>query len=760
MRAASAETESLIGCSPPRVEDERLITGKGRYLADLEFPALAHVVFLRSSVAHARIVSLGLEGARKAPGVIAAFSGSDLKEKGVQPLPCLRATDSADGTPFFAPTRYPIAVDTIRHAGEAVAMIVADTEAQAMDALDLVEIEFDMLPVAVDARESDEHAFDWEKGDRAATEKAFLAAARIVEMEVVNNRVLISPIEPRGAVASYNSEDGIYTLHAPTQGVHLIRRMVAPTLGLEPAQLRVVTNDVGGSFGAKLVSMPEQTALLFAAKACGRPVRWIATRSENHLTDVAGRDHVSRASMALDADHRILALKVETFANLGAYASALGPSPPTLGFAATLCGPYDFQAMHLTVRGRYTNTAPTDAYRGSGKPESVHLLERLVERAAEATELGAIEFRRRNLIAPDKMPYTAANGYVYDSADFAAVMEKAVELADWNNFPDRRASAEKQGLRRGIGLGLYLHTSGVTSQEISRIRVDSSGGVVVVETGLQSSGQGHETSFAQLIAERLGLRFDQVKIAQGDTIGAESGGPTAGSSSIQVGGITMLRATDAMLDAARKHAAEHLEADALDIVYERGRFRVTGTDHVIGLFELSAQLESNGDGGCAGEAALEGNILTIPNGAYVCEVEIDPETGKIRIDRFTAVDDVGRRLNPQLVEGQIHGAIAQGIGQALHERVVYDTDSGQLLSGSLMDYGLPRADDLPMLDLHAADMPTGNNILGMKGAGEIGCIGAPAAVMNAVADAIGHDHFDMPLTPEGVWRAIHSAELP
>ncbi len=756
MKAAQAETESLVGCSPPRREDDRFVTGQGRYLADLDFPGLAHAVFMRSPVAHARIVSLSLDAAREAPGVVAAFSGRDLKEGGVQPLPCLRATDSADGTPFFSPARYPIAVDTVRHAGEAVAMIVAETEAQAMDALDLVEVEFDTLPVAVDATLSEERAFDWEKGDRAAVERAFASAVRVVEMQVVNNRILISPIEPRGAVAAYEKGRG-YTLHAPTQGVHLIRRMVAPTLGVEPSELRVVTNDVGGSFGAKLVSMPEQTALLFAAKSCGRPVRWVATRSENQLTDIAGRDHVSRAALALDADHKIIGLRVESFANLGAYASALGPSPPTGGFAATLCGPYDFQAMHLTVRGRYTNTAPTDAYRGSGKPESIHLLERLVARAGTETGLGPVEFRRRNLIPPDKMPYTAANGYVYDSADFITVLQKTVELSDWSGFFRRRVESERLGLRRGIGLGLYLHTSGVTSQEISRIRVDSAG-FVVVETGLQSSGQGHETSFAQLIADRLGLRFDLIRIVQGDTVWAETGGPTAGSSSLQVGGITMLRATDAMLETAKRHAADHLEADAADIVYDRGRFRVSGTDHSVGLFDLSAQLEARGEAGCAGEAALEGNILTIPNGAYVCEVEVDPDTGSIRIDRFTAVDDVGRRLNPQLVEGQIHGAIAQGIGQALHERVVYDGDSGQLLTGSLMDYGLPRADDLPMFDLHAADLPTGNNVLGMKGAGEIGCIGAPAAVMNAVADAIGHDNIDMPLTPEGVWRAINSPE--
>ncbi|MBL8584511.1 MAG: xanthine dehydrogenase family protein, partial [Rhizobiaceae bacterium] len=663
-----SEGPGLVGCSPPRLEDERLVTGRGRFIADIRLEGEAHAAFLRAPVAHARIVSIDLEAAKSMPGVLGVFRGADLAAAGIRPLQCLRATDSADGTPFFAPTRYPLAVDTVRHAGEAVAMVVAETDHAAVDALDSIHVEYEDLPVVTLARDSEEHAFVWEKGDRAAVDAAFAAADRIVEIEAVNGRVLISPIEPRGAVADYDLTNETYILRAPTQGVHLIRRMVAPTLGVEPSKLRVITNDVGGSFGAKLVNMPEQTALLFAAKACGRPVRWVAGRSENQLTDVAGRDHVSRGCMALDDRSRILAVKAETFANLGAYASALGPSPPTAGFAATLCGPYDFPAMHLTVHGRYTNTAPSDAYRGSGKPESIYLLERLVDRAARETGLGPVEFRRRNLIARAAMPYKAANGVIYDSADFAAVLDRALAASDWSGFPARKQASEAAGLMRGIGLGVYIHTSGVTSQEISRIRVDPSGHVVV-ETGLQSSGQGHETAFAQLIADRLGLGLGQIRVVQGDSVTAESGGPTAGSSSLQVGGVTMLRATEAMLREASAKAAEYLEADAADIVYEGGRFVIAGTDRAVGLFALAASLEAAGESGCAGEAALEGNILTIPNGAYVCEVEIDPETGAVRIVRFTGVDDVGRRLNPALVAGQVHGGIAQGIGQALHERV-------------------------------------------------------------------------------------------
>jgi carbon-monoxide dehydrogenase large subunit len=657
-----------------------------------------------------------------------------------------------DGRPFSAPPRHALAVKVVRHVGEAVAVVVAESESAAQDAVERVDVDYEEHGVVVDPRESEDYAFLWGKGDAAATAEAFAGAAHVVDIEAVNNRILISPLEPRGAIGCYDANG--YVLYAPTQGVHLVRRLVAPTLGVEPSELRVVTHEVGGSFGSKLVNAPEQTAVLAAARITGRPVRWVASRAESHLTDVAGRDHVSKAWLALDADFRILGLKVETWGNLGAYASALSPSTHTSGFAATLCGPYRIPCLHLTVHGVYTNTTPTDAFRGSGKPESVYLLERLIDRAARTLRIGRVELRRRNLIGADEMPYKAANGVVYDSADFPAVLDAALVCADWSGFGARRAASEKHGKCRGIGLGLYLHTTGVTSQEISRVRVDARS-FVAVETGLQSSGQGHETAFAQLIGEKLGLEPRAIRIVQGDTaVLADAGGPTAGSSSLQVGGVTMLRAADAMLEAGRRLAAERLEASAGDVVYEPGRFIVAGTDRAIGLFELAAALETSGEAGCAGEARLDGNILTIPNGAYVCEVEVDPETGHVDILRFVGVDDIGNRLNPLIAEGQIHGGIAQGIGQALHEHAVYEDGTGQLLSGTMMDYGLPRAADLPFFDLAAADRPTANNPLGMKGAGEIGCIGAPAAVVNAVADAIGQDRIDMPATPARLWAAL------
>ncbi|MGE4249502.1 MAG: xanthine dehydrogenase family protein molybdopterin-binding subunit [Parvibaculaceae bacterium] len=736
-----------------RTEDHRFITGAGRYIADIGLEGQAFAAFARSPYANAGLKSVDVGEALQVKGVIGAFTGKDLLAAGIAPLPCVRPIESVDGEPFYAPVRHALAVDEVRFVGETIAIVIAETEDIAAQAASLVLADCDGREPILDVKQSQERAFLWEKGDAKATEAAFAKASTVVDIEVVNGRVLISPLEPRGALADYDGETGTYTLYTPSQGVHLIRRLVAPTLGVAPEKLRVITNDVGGSFGSKLVNSPEQTALLFAAKTLGRPVRWISSRLDCHLADIAGRDHVSRGALALDRQGRMLGLRIETFANLGAYASALSPSTHTSGFAATSCGPYRIPALHLLSRGVYTNMAPTDAYRGSGKPESTYLLERLVDRAGRVTGLGPIEIRRLNLITAAEMPYKAANGVIYDSGDFAKVLDAALELADWKGFEGRREASGKRGLRRGRGVGLYIHTTGVTSQEISRVRLDPKG-LVIVETGLQSSGQGHETTFAQLMSQRLGVPFASVKIVQGDSALADSGGPTAGSSSLQVGGATMLRAMDRLLDQAREHAADELEVNALDLEYGQGEFRVKGTDRMLGLFDLASTLAAQGKASCCGEAALDGNILTIPNGAYICEVEIDPDTGGVTITHFSGVDDVGKRLNPQVVAGQIHGGIAQGIGQALTERVLYDPATGQLLTGSLMDYGLPRADDMPMFTLGEADLPTGNNILGMKGAGEIGCIGAPAAIMNAIADAIGHDRIDMPAMPEAVWRAL------
>ncbi len=757
----SPETsESLIGRSLLRSEDDRLLKGAGRFVADRVLPGMLHAVVLRSPHAHARLLSIDAADARAMPGVVAVYTGADLAAAGFKPLPCVRPIESIDGRPFSPPPRHALAIDLVRHVGDPVALIVGETLAAATDAADLVMVDYDPLPAAIDPETSPEIAFLWEKGDRAAVDAAMAVAAAVVELRVVNNRVLMFPIEPRGAIGHYDPATGGYILETPTQGAHLIRRLVAPSLGVEEAKLRVVTEDVGGSFGLKLVNAPEQTLVLFAAKLLGRPVRWIANRSESCASDNAGRDHVSRARAAFDAAGRILALEVRTFGNLGAYASALSPTTHTAGFGATLGGPYAIPAIYLHATGVYTHMAPTDAYRGSGKPESLHLTERLMERAARQLGIDPVELRRRNLVPSAAMPYKAATGYVFDSGDFPGALDRALAVADWTGFSARREAAQAKGLRLGIGICCYIHTTGVTSSEISRAELDPDG-VVLVKTGLQSSGQGHETTLAQLVADRVGVPLGRVRLMQGDTgkLGA-TGGPTAGSSSLQVGGVTILRAVEKMIEAAREAAAEQLETASVDLDFAGGRFTVRGTDRWIDLPTLARRLAAADMPGCAGEAALEGPTLTVPNGAYVAEVEVDPETGVVRLLRFSGADDVGRRLNPLLVEGQLHGALAQGIGQALIERVVYDPETGQLLSGSLMDYGLPRATDLPNFDLVAADIPTANNPLGMKGVAEVGCIGAPAAVMNAVIDALGGEEIDMPATPEIVWRALNRKDLP
>jgi carbon-monoxide dehydrogenase large subunit len=741
-----------------RLEDDRLLRGAGRFLANLRLDGMLHAAIVRAQHAHARLKEVAIGEAAAMPGVVGVFAGPDLVAAGLRPLPCVRPITSVDGRPFQPPARYALALETVRYVGEPVAMVIAETPMAALDAAEAVLVDYEALPVVVDPAAREDIAFVWEKGDRAGVDLAFARADKVVEIRVINNRVFMSPIEPRGAVGVFEADSGRYVLYTPTQGAHLIRRLVAPTLGVEESQLRVVTHDVGGSFGLKLVNSPEQTLVLFAARKLDRPVRWIATRQESYLSDNAGRDHVSHAAAAFDGEGRMLALRADTIANLGAYASALGPTTHTAGFAATFGGGYAVPFIHVRSTGVYTNMAPTDAFRGSGKPESLYLTERLMDKAARQLKMDRLELRQRNLVQPEAMPYRAASGYLFDSGDFPAVLGKAASLAGWRDFAARRAKSSARGRRRGIGASVYIHATGVTSSEISRVAVNPAGWVVV-QTGTQSSGQGHETTFAELVAQRLGIDSREIRVQQGDTGELPlSGGPSAGSSSLQVGGVTIVRAMQRMLDGARDQAAMQLEAASADLEYGAGRFTIRGTDRSIGLYELAGALKKQGLPDCAGEASLEGDILTIPNGAYIAEVEVDGETGHVELLRFCGVDDLGRRLNPVVAEGQLHGALAQGIGQALLERVVYDRDTGQLLTGSLMDYGLPRAHDLCAFELHAADIPTMNNPLGMKGVAEVGCIGAPAAIMNAIVDALDGRDLDMPATPESVWRALNGGK--
>ena len=746
-----------IGVSTPRVEDFRLLTGQGRYVEDISQDGAAHAVMVRSPLAHATILSIDTAEAAATPGVLAVLTGADLKSAGLKPLPVATPQDSSDGTPFQSPDRYALPTDKVRFVGEAVVMVVAESEDAARDAAELVDIDYEDLPVETDTWTTPQVAFDWRMGDEDAVDAAMANAAHRVSIDgVVNNRVIVSPIETRSYVGRYDAAAGRYTLYTQSQGVHFLRRVIAQSLDIPESALHVITEDVGGSFATKLMNYPEQTLVLHAARLLERPVRWVSSRGEAFLSDAHGRDQVSRADLALDKDGKILGLRIESRGSLGAYASALGPSITGKGFAKVAGHSYAIPALSLRVEGVYTNTAPTDAYRGAGKPEVIYLVERLMEKAARELGIDRVALRRRNLVPDSAMPYAAQNGWTYDSGNFEHTFDLALEAADWTGFENRRAESEAAGKRRGIAVCPCLHVTGGTPNEASEILVTADG-TVLVKTGVQASGQGHETAFAQLVSARLEIPLDCVKVVEGDSDRIKKGGGTGGSSSLPIAATTIDRATTNLIDSGKEQAAEILEAAAADIAYGNGGFSVVGTDRRIGLFELAETLEEQDLPGCAGGADFEGDHQTIPHSAHVCEVEVDPDTGRVTIERYTSADDLGVQLNPMIAQGQIHGGIAQGIGQAWTENCVYDPGDGQLLSGSFMDYGLPRADDLPFFTLADASVPTEANHLGMKGVGELGTNGGLAPFILAVCDAIGSGDLQMPATPERVWRALQKA---
>ena len=740
-----------------RIEDHRLVTGRGRFVDDLPFPDALHAHILRSPYAHARILSLDVEEARAVDGVVAVVTAADLKRDRIGALPCRTPVTSRDGSPMQAPDRPVLAEEVVRFVGDGVAMVVANTADIARDAAELIEVDYESLDACTDVRESRERCFDWEMGDGEVVEAAFARADRICALDVVNNRIVVNPIETRSAIAEYDAQSDRYTLYTQTQGVHSLRKSLAESvLGVALDRLRVVTYEVGGSFGMKIFTYPSQALVLYAARLLGRPVKWVGDRGDAFLTDAHGRDHFHHAEIALDADGRFLALRVHVWANLGAYLSNAAPLIPTDSLQRVFGHVYDIPALYLRVEGMLTNTTPVDAYRGAGKPEIITTVERLIDRAAMESGIDRVSLRRRNLVPASAMPYTTALGRVYDCGDFEAVMDEALAQSDWAGFADRRREAESRGERRGIGLGLYLHATGGNSSEVSQVEL-SADETVIVRTGTQSSGQGHETAFALVVAERLQIPLEQVRVVQGDTDLIATGGGTGGSSSLPIGATTIARASEHMLEQAREVAAEMLEAAALDFDYGDGRFTVTGTDLSVGLFDVARWLDEERSRSCVGDTAFEGEQGTYPNGAYVCEVSIDADTGQVRIASFTCVDDLGTVLNPAIATGQVIGGVVQGIGQALLERTVYDSDSGQLLSGSFMDYALPRAHDVPVITSVLTGRPSLNNPLGMKGAGEVGPIGAPAAVVNAVVDALGGRDFEMPATPERIWLAMRDA---
>ena len=758
--------------APGRVEDQHLLTGRGRFAVDAARPGQAYGIFLRSPHAHAEIAAIDTAAARAMPGVLGIFTERDLRALG--PIPCAPPPAGRGGGEAVKPPRPVLAQGRVRHVGEPVALVVAESEALALDAAERVAVEYRTLPAVTDVEAAvvpdaptlwpeapGNVALDYEAGDAAAVAAAFARAAHVVRLRVLNNRLAVCAMEPRAALAEFDAATGRYTLTAGSQGVGGMRDTLAKAiLRIEPDKLRVVSGDVGGGFGMKTQPYPEYPALLHAARTLGRPVKWTATRGESFLADNQARDGVIEASLALDGDYRFLALDVTALAAMGAYLSAAGLGIATRNMAWCMAGVYGTPAIRLGVKCVFTNTAPIGPYRGAGRPEASYIIERIVDEAAATLGIDRIELRRRNLIRPSAMPYRTPVAQTYDSGDFERILDAALDLADWKGFPQRRAEAARAGLLRGIGVACFIEHAGARLAESARLRFGADG-IVTVYSAAQSQGQGHFTSFAQVVAERLGIPRAQVRIVEGDTDRVPPGGQTTGSRSMAVCGGAMTAACDRAIETGKAIAAHMLEASVRDVAYEGGRFRIAGTDRAL---TLQAVMADAGGGDWPDDVPrsldtdldYEADAPTFPNGCHVCEVEIDPETGAVRLLRYAGVDDVGRVINPMIVDGQMHGGVAQGAGQALGEHCRYDA-GGQLLSGSFMDYALPRAADLPPFDFAYHPVPCRTNPLGVKGAGESGTIGAIPTVANAVMDALrqaGVPAFDMPATPLRIWTLL------
>ena len=770
-----------IGQPVRRVEDRRFVTGHGSYVDDLVRPRQAHAYMLRSPHAHAHIRALDIAAAAAAPGVLGVLTGEDVAVDQLGPIPCLSALTNRDGTTAPTPPRPAMVRDRVRHVGDTVAMVVAETLGEAHDAAELIEVDYEPLPAVVETAHGldpgrpqvwDEAplnlAFDWGLGDLAAVERAMAAARHRISLELVNNRIVVNSMEPRGAIGEYDPGEDAYTLWSSTQGSHFLRNLLAESIFKIPEnRIRVVTRDVGGGFGMKLFLYPEHVLVLWAAKKLRRPVKWTPERSDAFMTDTQGRDNVTRLELALDDELRFLGLSVATIANMGAYLSNFAPEIPTASGGVMFSGVYAIPAIHVAVKGVFTHTVPVDAYRGAGRPEAAYAIERLIDFAARRLGVMPQELRRRNFIRPEAMPYTTPLGLIYDSGAFARNMDDALAAADAAGFSARRAAAQARGCFRGLGQAVYIEQSGGGPDEFAELRFDPSGTLTIL-MGTQSSGQGHHTAYAQLAAERLGLSPDKVRVLQGDTDAIGFGRGTGGSRSLPVGGVALANAAEKLIAKGRRIAAHLLEAADVDLDFTDGVFRISGTDREIGIEAVAraafnpASLPADVEPGFAESGHFTPPASTFPNGCHVCEAEIDPNTGMIDIVRYLVVDDFGTVINPLLLKGQVQGGVAQGVGQAMLERCVYDPDTGQLVTGSLTDYCLPRADDLPAIEFAYNVVPCRTNPLGLKGAGEAGAIGAPPALVNAVVDALaplGIEHIDMPVTPERLWQAIRAADL-
>ena len=756
-----------IGQPILRKEDIRFITGKGLYTGDITFENQSYMYVLRSNVAHGRIINIDIGKAKKEEGVINIFLAQDLEKAGIDALGTNFKTKNKDGSEMITPKRIAIAKDKVRHVGDPVAVVIAESVELAKNASEMIVVDIEELPsntITSEAHKSNspiiwEEAknnmcFDWDMGDKNKVEEAFSKADKIIELDLTNNRIVPNPMETRGVVACYDPKEEKYELRCSSQGVHSLRARISEVMGIEEKKMRVITTDVGGGFGMKIFNFPEYICALFASKLTERPVKWIAERSESFLSDTHGRDHVTTAKLALNNEGIFLGLKVYTIANMGAYLSNFAIFIPTLAGTAMLAGCYKTPAIYANVIGVFTNTPAIDAYRGAGRPEAAFVIERMVDKAAKETGLGPLEIRRRNLIKPEEMPYKTALNHTYDSGDFINNMEIAAKKANWDSFNDRRKKSLQNGKLRGIGLSTYIEACSGGGPEEATIILENTG-EVTVHIGSQSNGQGHETAFTQIICEFLDVNPEKVEIVQGDSDIISFGSGTGGSRSIPVGGAAIQVASEDIISQGKKLAAKKFGVESNDILFEEGIFLVEGKNLNISIEDLAKE---NPEPIIASHQWTPPNF-TFPNGCHICELEVDKETGKVKILKYTVVDDFGLVINPNLLAGQVQGGIAQGLGQALLENTVYDQDNGQLLSGSFMDYAIPRADDLTNIDIEWNMAPCKTNPLKIKGAGEAGAIGAPPAIINALVNALTEyniDHIEMPATANKLWSILKS----
>jgi carbon-monoxide dehydrogenase large subunit len=781
-----------IGAPLARLEDGRFLTGRGHYTDDINRPGQLYAQFVRSPHAHAKINKVDAAPALKVPGVVAVLTGADMAADGVGGLPCGWGVVGKSGVPMKEPGHPPLATERVRCVGDAVAVVLAESKNAAKDGAEAVVVDYKELPAVASAVAAlkpgaplvhddvpGNLCYDWELGDKAAADAAIAKAAHVTKLSLVNQRLVPNAIEPRSALAEFDPATGEYTLYTSSQNPHVIRLlMCAFVLHLPEQKVRVVAPDVGGGFGSKIFHYAEEAVVTWATKKVGRPVKWTADRSESFITDAQGRDHVSEAQLALDKDGKFLALKVKTVADMGAYLSTFASAVPTYLYGTLLAGQYATPAIYVEVKAAFTNTVPVDAYRGAGRPEATYLLERVVEQAAREMKIDPAELRRRNLISPNSFPYQTPVALTYDTGNYEAHLNKALELGEYKGFAARKAESAKRGKLRGVGLSCYIEACGIAPSavagalgaraglyEAAEVRFNPTGSVTVF-TGSHSHGQGHETTFAQIVSDKLGIPIENVEIVHGDTNRIPFGMGTYGSRSLAVGGSAIVKAMDKLVAKGKKIAAHMMEAAEGDIVFENGQFKVAGTDKAtpIAAIAFSAYVPHNYpldkvEPGFDESAFYDPTNFTYPSGTYIAEVEVDPDTGVVEIAQFTAVDDFGNIINPLIVEGQVQGGIGQGIGQALVENCVYGED-GQLVTGSFMDYGMPRADHIPNYKFGFTNTPCTHNPLGVKGCGEAGAIGSPPAVINAVLDALaplGVASIDMPASPSRVWQAIQSA---